>query len=64
VRTCQLKVREREEWAGELGNAACHRGLTDWRRGKGGSAFVSSETWKVTNEDSLTGREKEGGVLS
>src|SRR5258708_6007424 len=35
--------------------------LTDWRGGRRRSRLVSSETWHVTNEDSLPGREEEGG---
>ncbi len=36
------------------------RGLTNWRGGRGKSRLVSSETWHVTNEDSLAGGEEEG----
>src|SRR5216684_559628 len=36
--------------------------LTDWRGGRRRSRLVSLETWHVTNEDSLPGREEEGGV--
>ncbi len=38
------------------------RGLTNWRGGRGRSGLVSSETWEVINEDSLTGGEEEGGA--
>ena len=45
-----------EECVYELRNVARHKqGLTDWKGGRGRSAFVSSETWHVTNEDSQTG---------
>src|SRR5216684_2717576 len=59
TRTHQLEERKREECIHELGNVAHHRGLTDWRVGRGRSTFMSSETWQVTNEDSLTGGEGE-----
>src|SRR5216684_2288942 len=39
------------------------RGLTNWRGGRGRSGLVSFEAWHVTNEDSLTGGEEEGGAL-
>ncbi len=39
-----------------------HKWLLSNLRGKGRSMFVSSETWHVTNKDSPTGREEEGGV--
>src|SRR5260370_555728 len=62
-RTYRLEGRKREEWVGELGNVARHkRGLTNWRGGRGRSGLVSLETWHVTNEDSLTGGEEEGGA--
>src|SRR5258708_1945119 len=61
MRTHQLEERKREECIHELGNVAHHRGLTDWRGGRGRSGLVSSETWQVTNEDSPTGGEEEGG---
>src|SRR5229473_175021 len=38
------------------------RGLTNWRGGRGRSGLVSFETWQVTNKDSLTGGEEEGGA--
>src|SRR5713226_3043260 len=58
-----LEGRKREERVGELGNVAHHKqGLTNWRGGRGKSGLVSLETWHVTNEDSQTGREEEGGV--
>src|SRR5216684_3874939 len=38
------------------------RGLTNWRGGRGRSELVSFEMWQVTNEDSLTGGEEEGGA--
>ena len=60
MRTHQLEERKREECIHELGNVAHHRGLTDWRGGRGRSTFMSSETWQVTNEDSPTGGEEEG----
>src|SRR5260221_12747752 len=51
MRTHSLEGRKREEQVGELENMACQkRGLTDWRRGRGRSGLVSSETWHVTNE--------------
>jgi len=63
MRTHQLEGRKREERVGELRNVAGHkRGLTNWRGGRGRSGLVSSETWEVINEDSLTGGEEEGGV--
>ncbi len=37
------------------------RGLIDRKGGRGRNAFVSSETWQVTNKDSLPGGEEEGG---
>src|SRR5258708_6140602 len=41
----------------------CHkRGLTNWRGGRGRSRLVSFKAWHVTNEDSLTGGEEEGGA--
>src|SRR5258707_8592835 len=49
---------------GKLGNVASHKRLLSNLRGKGRSAFVSSETWHVTNKDSPTGREEEGGARS
>src|SRR5260221_153247 len=53
----------REEWVGELQSMARHkRGLTHWRGGRGRSGLVNSKAWHVTNEDSLTGGEEEGGV--
>ncbi len=39
-----------------------HKQLLSNLRGKGRSAFMSSETWHVTNKDSSTGREEEGGA--
>src|SRR5216684_2415710 len=63
MRTHQLGGRKREERVGELRNVAGHkRGLTNWRGGRGRSELVSFETWQVTNEDSPTGREEEGGA--
>src|SRR5258708_6724357 len=63
MRTHQLGGRKREERVGELRNVAGHkRGLTNWRGGRGRSGLVSSETWEVINEDSLTGGEEEGGA--
>ncbi len=41
---------------------ACHKGLTNWRGGRGRSGLVSLKTWHVTNEDSLPEGEEEGGV--
>ncbi len=38
------------------------RGLTNWRGGRGKSGLVSSETWHVTNEDSLPRGEEGGGA--
>ena len=61
MKTHLLEGRKREEQVGELRNVACHKGLTDWRGGRGRNTFVSSETWQVTNEDSLPGGEEEGG---
>jgi hypothetical protein len=50
TRTHFLKGRKREEWVGELENMAHHKpGLTCWRRERGRSKWVSSETWHVTN---------------
>src|SRR5260221_553722 len=63
MRTYQLGGRKREEQVGELRNMAGHkRGLTNWRGGRGRSGLVSSKTWEVINEDSLTGGEEEGGA--
>src|SRR5216684_4384183 len=63
MRTHQLEGRKREERVGELGNVACHkRGLTNWRGGRGKSGLVSSETWHITNEDSLPRGEEGGGA--
>src|SRR5258708_38223729 len=63
MRSHQLGGRKREEWVGELRNVAGHkRGLTNWRGGRGRSGLVSSKTWEVINEDSLTGGEEEGGA--
>ena len=63
MRTHRLEGRKWEERVGELQNVAGHkRGLTNWRGGRGRSGLVSSETWEVINEDSLTGGEEEGGV--
>src|SRR5258707_1189376 len=63
ARTHELEGRKREEWVGEPGNMAHHkRGLTNWRGGRGRSRLVSLEMWHVTNEDSLTGGEEEGGA--
>src|SRR5258708_36137043 len=54
--------RKREEGDGEARNVAGHkRGPTKWRGGRGRSKLVSFETWQVTNEDSPTGGEEEGG---
>ncbi len=39
-----------------------HKRLLSNLRGKGRSTFMSSETWHVTNKDSPTGREEEGGA--
>ena len=39
------------------------QGLTNWKAGRGMSGLVSLETWHVTNEDSQTGGEEEGGVV-
>src|SRR5229473_2276073 len=61
MRTHLLEGRKREEQIGELGNVAHRRRLTDWRGGRGRSRLVSLETWHVTNEDSRTGGEEEGG---
>ncbi len=38
------------------------QGLTNWRGGRGRSRLVSFEIWHITNEDSLTGGEEEGGA--
>src|SRR5258707_15276808 len=63
TRTHWLEGRKREKPVGELRNVACHkRGLTNWRRGRGRSRLVNSETWHVTNKDSLAGGEEEGGA--
>ena len=63
TRTHFLEGMKREEQAGELGNMAHHKqGLTCWSGGRGRSRLVSLETWHVTNEDSLTGGEEEGGA--
>src|SRR5260370_41180066 len=53
---------ESEERVMKLRNVAGHkRGLTNWRGGRGRSELVSFKTWQVTNEDSRTGGEEEGG---
>jgi len=39
------------------------QGLTNWRRGRGRSMFMSSKTWHIM-EGSLTGGEEEGGARS
>src|SRR5229473_1297430 len=63
MRTHCLEERKREEWVGKLGNMACYKqGLTNWRGGRGKSGLVSSETWHVTNEDSLPRGEEGGGA--
>src|SRR5258708_34282791 len=63
MRTHQLEGRKREERVGELRNMVGHKqGLINWRGGRGRSELVSFETWQVTNEDSPTGREEEGGA--
>ncbi len=63
TRTHSLEGRKREEQVGGLQNVACHKqGLTNWKGGRGRSGLVSFETWHVTNENSPTGGEKEGGV--
>src|SRR5258707_13363421 len=63
TRTQQLEGRKREEWVGELRNVGGHkRGLINWRGGRGRSELVSFKMWQVTNEDSPTGGEEEGGV--
>src|SRR5258708_7105590 len=42
---------------------ACHKqGLTNWKGGRGRGGLVSFKTWHITNEDSLTGAEEEGGA--
>jgi hypothetical protein len=65
MKTHLLEGRKREEWVGELGNVARHRGLADGRGGRGRNAFVSSETWQVTNKDTSwrggRGRKREEG---
>src|SRR5260370_32543778 len=64
MRTHFNEGRKREEYAGELRNAARHkRGLTNWRGGRGRNGLVSFEAWHVTNEDSLAGGKEEGGVV-
>src|SRR5258708_1092228 len=46
--------KKREEKVGELRSTPHHkRGLTIWRRGRGTSSLVSSETTHVRNEDSF-----------
>src|SRR5258708_33147010 len=61
-RTHQLEGRKREEQVHELGNIACHKQqLANWRGGRR-SGFVSLEMWHVTNKDSPTGGEEEGGA--
>src|SRR5258708_465339 len=63
TRTHKLQGRKREEPVGELGNVARHkRGRTSWRGRRGRRGLVSLETWHVTNEDSHTGGEEEGGA--
>src|SRR5229473_3006553 len=63
MRTHFLEGRKREEWVGKLGNMARYkRGLTNWRGGRGRSGLVSSETWCITNEDSLPRGEEGGGA--
>src|SRR5713226_9273133 len=61
TRTHQQEGRMREESIHELGNMA-HQRAHSLEGRKGRSTLVSSETWHVTNEDSLTGGRKEGGV--
>src|SRR5229473_1866116 len=39
-----------------------HHHDTSWRGGRGRSELVSFETWQVTNKDSPTGGEEEGGA--
>ena len=43
MRTHRLEGRRREEHVSELGIMAHHRGLTNWRGGRGRSGLVSSE---------------------
>src|SRR5258708_12071913 len=63
MRTHELEGRKREEQVGELQNVGGHKqGLTNWRGGRGRSELVSFEMWQVTNEDSPTGGEEEGGA--
>src|SRR5229473_604779 len=58
-----LEGKKMEERVGELGNVERHkRGLTNWRGGRGKSGLVSSETWHVTNGDSLPRGEEGGGA--
>src|SRR5216684_2249714 len=38
------------------------RGHTNWRGGRGRSGLVSFKAWHITNKDSLTGEEEEGGA--
>jgi hypothetical protein len=61
--THQLEGREREKRLGEFRNVVRHkRPLTSWRGGRGRSGLVSFKTWHVTDEDSPTGGEEEGGA--
>src|SRR5258708_14308064 len=63
MRTHFLEGRKREERLGEFGSVARHkRALTSWRGGRGKSRLVNLEMWHVTNEDSLSGGEEEGGA--
>src|SRR5260370_39179866 len=58
----QMEGRKREKQVGEIRNMGGQkRGLTNWRGGRGRSELVSFETWQVTNEDSASGGEGEGG---
>ena len=58
-----LEGRKREEQVGKLGDVAQHKqGLTNWRGGRGRSGLVSLEMWHVTNKDSPTGGEEQGGT--
>ncbi len=62
TRTHQLEGGKREEQVGQLRNVVHHKqGLTNWR-GERGSRLVSKKMWHITNKDSPTGEDEEGGA--